>query len=266
MRDLASRGKNGHGLESPALRRDAGVRRRQPGAAAVSRRKRMLSTRPAGDNFVEVTVTDDAAMVYVIDDDEALRDSIVFLLTTSGLEAAPYDGAEAFFAAVPRDTVEGCIVSDVRMPGMSGIELLKRLKSDGPDLPAIVITGHGDVPLAVEAMKLGAFDFIEKPFDDESLLNAVRTALTCRGEERREDGDREALLTRIATLTPREREVFNGLVEGHPNKTIAHDLGISPRTVEIYRANVMTKLQAGSLSELVRIAFVAEGTARTAAR
>lgn len=205
----------------------------------------------------------DQPVIHIIDDDEALRESLVFLLASAGRPAQAHDSADAFVETVPKGATQGCVISDVRMPGMSGIELLRHIGEHGPALPVIVITGHGDVPLAVEAMKLGAFDFLEKPFDDESLLAAVDSALSRGRRGREEDGQRGEILSRIATLTPREREVFDGLVEGLPNKTIAYDLGISPRTVEIYRANVMTKLQAGSLSELVRMAFVAEGAARS---
>jgi two-component system, LuxR family, response regulator FixJ len=204
----------------------------------------------------------DSTVVHVIDDDEALRDSLVFLLAAVSLEARGYDCAASFLEALPQIS-GGCIVSDVRMPGMSGIELLRHLRQTGSELPVIVITGHGDVPLAVEAMKAGAFDFIEKPFDDEALVNAVRAALSHRSRASERDGERDQVKERISILTAREREVFDGLVAGHPNKTIAYDLGISPRTVEIYRANVMTKMQAGSLSELVRMAFVAEGPVRS---
>jgi two-component system response regulator FixJ len=143
------------------------------------------------------------------------------------------------------------------MPGMSGIDLLHRLREADRHLPVIVMTGHGDIPMAVEALKAGAFDFIEKPFPDEQMISAVRAALDYRTRARRRDADRAGVLVRMESLTQRERDVFEGLVAGHPNKVIAHDLGISPRTVEIYRANVMAKLNAGSLSDVVRMAFIA---------
>jgi two-component system response regulator FixJ len=194
-------------------------------------------------------------IVHVIDDDEAVRQSIEFLLKTSGVTARTYDSASAFLNALP--TVDsGCIITDVRMPGMSGIDLLRRLGDMRIKLPVIVITGHGDVPLAVEAMKIGAVDFLEKPFDDELLLGSVRSALNRSQENAKRDNERAETEARLATLTNREREVLEGLVAGKSNKVIAFDLAISPRTVEIYRANVMTKMEAASLSELVRMALV----------
>ena len=149
----------------------------------------------------------------------------------------------------------GCLVTDMRMPGMTGLELLHELRARAASLPAIVITGHGDVPLAVEAMKAGATDFIEKPFEEESILHAVKRAL-----ERSSDDNAEgaAVTAKLATLSERERQVLDGLISGHPNKTIAHELGISPRTVEVYRANLMAKMQAKSLSELIRMAILAD--------
>lgn len=196
--------------------------------------------------------------VHVIDDDDAMRDSLVFLLTAADIEAVPHASAETFLGALPSLDF-ACVITDVRMPGMSGIELLRRLKEADKRLPVIIITGHGDIPMAVEALKTGAFDFIEKPFDDERIIGAVRSALAFRTKARRQAQDRAAVLARIAALTGRERQVFEGLVAGLPNKTIAFDLGISPRTVEVYRANVMSKLGASSLSEVVRMAFVASG-------
>ena len=150
----------------------------------------------------------------------------------------------------------GCLITDVRMPDMTGIELLHQMRTRACNLPAIVITGHGDVPLAVEAMKAGAIDFIEKPFDEEAILNAVQAALERHGKG--EDGDVAAVATKLASLSERERQVLEGLIAGHPNKTIAYDLGISPRTVEVYRANLMAKMQAKSLSELIRMTILAQ--------
>jgi len=196
------------------------------------------------------------AVVYVIDDDEAVRDSLRFLLNTAGLVAQTYESATSFLNHLPR-VKAGCIVTDVRMPGLSGLDLLRRLKELHSAVPVIVITGHGDVPLAVEAMKSGAADFLEKPFDDEALLAAVNVALRDQGASAKRDADRVGIMDRLATLTARERQVLEGLVAGHPNKTIAFDHGISPRTVEIYRANVMSKMQAASLSDLVRMALIA---------
>jgi two-component system response regulator FixJ len=194
-------------------------------------------------------------LVYVIDDDEAVRDSVAFLLGSAGLKVQAFDSARHFLDAAI-DLAGACIVTDLRMPGVSGIELLRTLRARGDGVPVIVMTGHGDVPLAVEAMKLGAADFLEKPFDDEALLAAVRSAGTGVATATSRDTRSVEIRTRIATLTDRERQVMDGLIEGHPNKVIAFDLGISPRTVEIYRANVMTKMQAGSLSELVRMALL----------
>jgi len=196
------------------------------------------------------------AVVCVIDDDEAVRDSLRFLLNTAGLVAQTYESATSFLNHLPR-VKAGCIVTDVRMPGLSGLDLLRRLKELHSAVPVIVITGHGDVPLAVEAMKSGAADFLEKPFDDEALLAAVNVALRDQGASAKRDADRVGVMDRLATLTARERQVLEGLVAGHPNKTIAFDHGISPRTVEIYRANVMSKMQAASLSDLVRMALIA---------
>jgi two-component system response regulator FixJ len=200
-------------------------------------------------------MSSDAAVVHVIDDDEAVRQSTAFLLRTANIQVRTYETATDFLEALSQ-VKPGCIVTDVRMPGLSGIKLLQRLRAMKFLMPVIVITGHGDVPLAVEAMKAGAMDFIEKPFSDDVLLGAVRAALSVHAT----DSERQALNaevnSRIASLSNREREVLEGLVAGHPNKIIAYDLGISPRTVEIYRANVMEKMQAGSLSDLVRMALV----------
>ena len=196
------------------------------------------------------------ADVHVIDDDEAVRESIDFLLRSAGLSVQTYDSAASFLDAAPTITA-GCIITDVRMPGLSGIDLLRRLQEMQIGLPVIVITGHGDVPLAVEAMKCGAVDFLEKPFDDDVLLASVRSALNRSEESAAIESERAEIRARIAALTQRERDVLEGLVAGHPNKIIAFKLEISPRTVEIYRANLMTKMKAGSLSELVRMALVA---------
>ena len=193
-------------------------------------------------------------VVHIVDDDEAVRQSLAFMLGSAGLPVRLYESASAF-----REDLDpmlcGCLVTDVRMPEMTGIELLGRLKDKVPCLPAIVITGHGDIPLAVEAMKAGAVDFIEKPFEDEVLLRAVEAALKTAGG----DGDAplQEVMSRLATLSERERQVLEGLVAGQANKVIAAAYGISPRTVEVYRANVMTKMQAKSLSELVRMAVLA---------
>jgi two-component system response regulator FixJ len=192
----------------------------------------------------------------VIDDDEAVRDSLAFLLRANEIEVQTYESGMVFLAGAA-ELKAGCVVTDVRMPEISGIELLRRLKELKLFLPVIVITGHGDVPLAVEAMKFGAADFLEKPFDDDILLAAVRAALNRQDSEGKRQAERAAIDDRLAALSNREREVLEGLVAGRANKQIAFDLGISPRTVEIYRANLMTKMQAASLSELVRMALTA---------
>lgn len=194
--------------------------------------------------------------VYVIDDDEALRESLAFLLRTAEIDVVSYASAAAFLDALP-DTKSSCVITDVRMPGLSGIDLLRRLKELKIDVPVIVITGHGDVPMAVEAMKVGAADFLEKPFDDDVLLASVHSALKRLDGETRRRSERAEVEGKLAVLSNRERDVLDGLVAGRANKQIAADLGISPRTVEIYRANLMNKMQAGSLSDLVRMALVA---------
>jgi two-component system response regulator FixJ len=191
----------------------------------------------------------------VIDDDVDVRQSLAFLLSSAGLAVRLHESAVAFLKALP-EAQDGCIVTDIRMPGMDGMELQRRLKEMKVDLPVIVITGHGDVHLAVSAMKAGAVDFIEKPFDDEVLLAAIRSALERHGEDRRRQAQTAEVRARMEALSEREREVLAGLIAGKPNKIIAYELGISARTVEVYRANVMTKMQAESLSDLVRMALL----------
>src|SRR5262245_24473885 len=193
--------------------------------------------------------------VHIIDDDDALRESLAFLLSTVRIEVVTYASAAAFMEAMPGAKVS-CVITDVRMPGMSGIDLLKRLREMKIDVPVIVITGQGDVPLAVEAMKIGAIDFLEKPFDDEVLLASVKAAIERQGGAIKRNAERAEIENKLAALSNRERDVLGGLVAGRANKQIAFDLGISPRTVEIYRANLMNKMQAGSLSDLVRMALI----------
>jgi two-component system, LuxR family, response regulator FixJ len=192
--------------------------------------------------------------VYVIDDDEAMRDSLNFLLDSSGFDAVLFENAQSFLDALPKLAL-GCVVSDVRMPGIDGIELLKRVKALHGPHPVIIMTGHGDVPLAVEAMKLGAVDFLEKPFEDDRLITMIETAIRQAEPAAKSEAFIQDIVARIATLSPRERQVMDGLVAGLSNKQIARDYEISPRTIEVYRANVMTKMQASSLSELVRLAM-----------
>jgi two-component system, LuxR family, response regulator FixJ len=199
---------------------------------------------------------DSNGIVYVIDDDSALRDSFSFLLVSSGFSVQSFDSAEAFLAAAPQLT-EGCILTDVRMPGLDGIELLHRLRESGNAIPLIVMTGHGDVSLAVKAMKLGATDFLEKPFGGDALIKVVRSAFLTKSRGAATDSLGAELISRLASLSQRESQVLKGLVNGKTNKEIAREFDLSPRTVEVYRAKLMTKMQAGSISELVRFAIKA---------
>ena len=198
----------------------------------------------------------DNTVIHVIDDDAAMRDSLAFLLDVNGFRPEVFESSAGFFASATK-SAPACIVSDIRMPGMNGIELVRKLKSDGVSCPVILITGHGDVALAVEAMKAGAVDFIEKPFDDAVLLGAIRSALEAREINPADNAARTEAQARLAELSPRERDVLQGLVAGKINKVIAHELNISPRTVEVYRANLMAKTGARSVSELMRIALAA---------
>jgi two-component system response regulator FixJ len=194
--------------------------------------------------------------VHVVDDDAAVRDSLAFLLKSARLSVRTYDSGTAFLETLP-SLKSGCVISDIRMPGLSGIDLLKRVRETNARLPVIIITGHGDVPLAVEAMKLGAAEFFEKPFQDDQMIAAVRNVLEDAKSVTEVDRHKQELQQRLALLSKRESDVLRGLIAGSPNKIIAFDLQISPRTVEIYRANVMTKMNAASLSELVRMAIIA---------
>jgi two-component system response regulator FixJ len=199
------------------------------------------------------------AVIHVIDDDEAVRDSLAFLLDSADFKVRTYESALHFLSQLAQ-VEAGCVVTDVRMPGMSGLELVRELNRRAVPMPVVVITGHGDVPLAVEAMRGGVIDFIEKPFADDTILAALRAALQ-RGQDSREVADeRKIMVERIGSLSTRERQVLNGLVAGQANKVVALELGISPRTVEVYRANLMTKMRASSLSELVRMALIAGAT------
>ena len=196
-------------------------------------------------------------VVHVVDDDEGQRESLAFLLRSAGIEVRSFDSAKAFLDVLP-GAAPGCVITDVRMPDMSGIELLRRLKELKIGVPVIVITGHGDIALAVEAMKIGATDFFEKPFNDDLLVASVRAALLQQQDLTKRHTERAEIEHRISTLSAREKDVLAGLIQGRANKQIAFDLSISPRTVEIYRANLMNKMQADSLSDLVRMALLVE--------
>ena len=200
---------------------------------------------------------EDLRLVHLVDDDEAIRRSVGFMLKTSGFHVRTYENGGELMKSAP-DLEPGCILLDIRMPGMDGLEVQNALRDKGVTLPVIIMTGHGDVSLAVQAMKAGAIDFIEKPFEKAVLLSAIDHAVERlkRSASSRDRADDAAV--RLQALTPREREVLDGLAQGLPNKTIAYDLGISPRTVEIHRANLMTKLGVRSLSEALRIAFAAQ--------
>jgi two-component system response regulator FixJ len=195
-----------------------------------------------------------SAKVYVIDDDPAMRDSLDFLLGSAGFNVRLFDSATAFLHELA-NLEAGCVVTDVRMPGIDGMELLRQLSSGPRKLPVIVMTGHGDVPLAVEAMKLGALDFLEKPFEDDRLVAMIESAIREGEPAAKNEAIAQDVAARVASLSPRERQVMEGLIAGLSNKLIAREYDISPRTIEVYRANVMTKMQAGSLSELVRLAM-----------
>ena len=193
--------------------------------------------------------------VHVIDDDEAVRRAVTMLLRSAGIDAETYPSGLAFLASPPRlgKALAECVLTDVRMPELDGIELLHRLKAHGFPQPVVVMTAHGDVSTAVRAMKAGAVDFIEKPFDDAALLSTVGRALQTAAAPEANKNDSEAA-ARLAALSPREREVLERLMAGKPNKAVARDLGLSPRTVEIHRARLLARLEVGSLAEAVRLA------------
>lgn len=191
-------------------------------------------------------------IVHVVDDDEAARDSLAFLLQSVGFAVKAHASATAFLDELPASPA-GCLITDLRMPGFDGLQLLRELNRRHVEMPVLIITGHGDIPLAVEAMRAGAVDFLEKPFDDQVLLASVRRAFASQQEQSRQTGEKSEIAARIEQLSARERQVLEGLIAGHPNKVIAYDLGISIRTIEIYRANVMTKMRAASLSDLIRM-------------
>ncbi len=191
-------------------------------------------------------------VVHIVDDEEPVRNSLAFLLSGAGFAVRVHASATDFLA-VAAGIRNGCLITDLRMPDMDGVELLRKLRDAGTLLPAIVITGHGDVQMAVEAMKNGALDFIEKPFSDQVLIDSIGRAVERADEQVRNEAAEELVRQRLGSLSERERQVLDGVVAGHPNKTIATELGISPRTVEVYRAGLMGKMQARSLAELVRM-------------
>lgn len=199
---------------------------------------------------------ENAAKVFVVDDEEAIRDSLQALLGVSGFDVRCFASAREFLAWLKADQT-GCLLVDVRMPGMTGLELQKHVADSCPAMSVVLMTGHADVPMAVQAMKAGAVDFIEKPFAQEALLAAVRRAVAQSDQQGRQAAEREGEAAKVSSLSARERQVLAGLVAGHPNKVIAYQLQISPRTVEIYRARLMDKMQARSLPELVRMAVTA---------
>lgn len=191
-------------------------------------------------------------IVHVVDDEEAVRNSLAFLLGTSGFAVRTHASA-ASFLEIASSIKNGCLVTDLRMPDIDGVELLRRLSAQGSMLPAIVVTGHGDVQMAVEAMKNGALDFIEKPFSDEVLIESIQRAVAKATSALDADAAKARIREKLASLSERELQVLHGVVQGQANKTIAYELGISPRTVEVYRAGLMNKMQAKSLAELVRM-------------
>ena len=202
--------------------------------------------------------------VYVVDDDDAVRNSLRFLIESTGFRVATFASSRGFLAGYDSD-VPGCLVLDIRLPDSSGLDLQQQLVAEGIAVPVIIVTGHGDVPIAVRAMRTGAIDFIEKPYDDQVLLDRIRQAVELDIRNRRDRAQRQDILARLALLTPREREVLDGVVSGFANKQVAGDLGISTKTVEAHRAHVMEKMRVESLAELVRLVQIA-GVARDQSR
>jgi two-component system response regulator FixJ len=196
-----------------------------------------------------------AQTVFIVDDDESIRKSMCFLMKSAGLHAQSYGNANAFLDCY-RSDLSGCLVVDIRMPGMSGLELQRELNRQGSRLPLIIVTGHGDIAMAVQAMKEGAVDFIEKPFDDEVMLNRIQECLKSYAQSQEEQQKATQWSSRVAALTPREKEVMTMLAEGKANKVIANELGISSRTIEAHRARIMEKLEVGSLADIVRISMI----------
>ena len=194
--------------------------------------------------------------IYLVDDDDGVRRSVGFMLKTSGYIVEPFESGVEFLSQV-KNLAPGCILLDIRMPDKDGLRVQAELTEHGVTFPVVIMTGHGDIDMAVKAMKAGAADFIEKPFEKTHLLSALKQAAHRLADDQRHDERREEAQVLLNALTPREHDVLGGLVEGHPNKTIGYDLGISPRTVEIHRANLMQKIGVRSLSDLLRIAFAA---------
>ena len=194
-------------------------------------------------------------ILHIVDDDEAVRRSLVFLCSSAGYAVRPHDSATDFLALAP-SVMNGCLLADLRMPDMNGVELLQKLRDIGAELPTVVITGDGDVKMAVEAMKLGAVDFVEKPFIEAVLLNAIERAVGQAQSAMSSAQAREAVMSRLNSLSDRENQVLDGILAGQSSKVIAQDLDLSPRTVEVYRSGLMAKMQASSLSDLVRMALL----------
>jgi two-component system response regulator FixJ len=202
----------------------------------------------------------DSQTVFIVDDDEGVRDGLSLLLATVGVSCELYESAQAFLDTYD-DCKRGCLVLDIRMPRMTGLDLQKKLREMGSALPVIFITGHGDIPMAVEAMRRGALDFIRKPFREHDLLERINEALNIDEDAHRRALDREALAERLSTLSQREKEVFDRVADGQMNKVIAADLGISERTVEVHRGQVMKKLDVRTLAQLVRVKIEMEQSA-----